>query len=943
MNDDSTVLPDVTVSDRSDGDMEPRGRLRRSLERLVDRLLGYDVFISYAWSDGRNYAAALYAALRSYRLSAFLDDERMDAGAPLRVAVGRALRRSSVLVVLTTQGALRSGHVANEVRAFARSDRNIIPIVPENLVRCFRQPPSAEVPNLPDDAIDATPETCEHFTLAILRQRIWLEQASGGSLASPSETVVKKIRNSVGSFRHARLRTAAFGTAAVIFLGLAVFAYVQRGIAETNQRLAVSRQLAAQSSAVAKEQVDRSLLLALAAGEVADTQAADQALLNALANGPPLVAYLRSHAAAVTEILPLRGNDGMLTADMVGIVTRWSAKGKKIKAAKPSSEPIGSLLQITDGTIAVGDYSGLVTLLDPDSLSVIGRIAHPRVARGSANLAWRSSTSELIVGYGGSDTKPGIVVAWTKLTNEKWTARVLLTLNADLMSMALSPDEKTLALGTSDGRVVIWAFNTATDATKVRHVNPPSARQPETFIKSLAFHPSGDRIAFDDGDGGVHIVKLDVFSSGASEICHKHINDVYEIAFLGDVLLSVGSDAKLRLASTASNCTSLVSYQVTAKSLQSLAVLDAAGQVVLTGSGDGSVQLWNLDRIAPIAVATTDDASVPASIAFSPDDRTLVLTGLSTEQRTPDRGFVRAYRAEDLMPLGERLPGLKGPATATLLETNKAPAVLAFDGWLKWPDLASTNYTDTHYIAGNKVIWPGDLYATEAKRVIVAHSHGRIAVRDARSGDKLWSRSLSLPGYDVRSVAISRDGTRIAIGGTNGWIQIIDGATGNDIGEPLKQHSLEVTGLSFGQSSTRLYSGSTDTHLLIWNLDTRSATQIENTVGSIQTIALSVDESMIAASTQRGIIALWSYNGKRFLGTFGTGLVTPITALRFSHAGTKLAAASMAGSGGRGKLAIWDVGAHNWRTRACAIAARSLTPQERGIFEVPSAARPCEP
>ncbi len=933
-----------------------RARHRHVLSYIVDRLYGYDVFVSYAWRDGRAYAELLAAALehapsRRERLHVFLDDHEMAAGSPLQATISRALRRSSVLVLVATPMAIRSGHVAEEVRAFRRLNRNIVPIVPANLVTQLRQPWPLDAGTMPDEATEDRPEACERFILATLRQYIWAEEAADVSTDAPSAIVLKKIRNAVGSLRRARLRSAALVTVAAVFLGLAVTAFLlrnhaltQQERAEQNERQAVSRQLAAQSTAVASTQPDRAMLLALAAGDVADTEEADQALLNAVAKGPPVIAYLRAHTEAVSAILPLAGKDGgILISDMGGMVTRWTPRGQKVDAVSLGGGWINSLVQITDGTIAAGSENGVVSLLDPNSLAAVDHIFDPRIAGQSASVLWRASTSELIVGYSGTDTQPGVVVRWAMKPSGVWVSDSQLRIGANLTSLALSPDEATLAIGTSNGQVALWTFGNGPAAVTFRDVNPPNPRQPEIFIKALAFHPSGKRLAFDDGDGGVQIINLDAFEAEESLTCHRHPNDVYQIAFLGDLLLSVGADAKLRLAAAGVGCTPLATYQATAKSLRSLAVTDAARQVVVTGGGDGSAQVWDLARASASGVITAAAASLPANIAFTSDNRILVLTGLVTDPNTPDPGFVRAYNAADLMPLSDRLPGLRGPATATLFVPGQRPAILGYDGWLTWPDLTSTDYANTKRLPGNAVVWPGELLSVDALRVVIAHVDGRIALHDARTGASLWRRSLWPTGPNVRSAAISPDGTRVAVGAVNGWIQILDGVTGKDIGQPLTGHRLEVTGLSFSQNANRLYSGSTDTQLLSWNLVTRTATPIENREGSVQAIAHTGDGRMIAASSQRGTIALWAHDGTRFLGTLDTGIATPVSALRFDHTGNRLAAASMAGSAEPGKLAVWDVGMGNLRQKACAISSRGFTPEERVLFRVPPAVSPCQP
>jgi hypothetical protein len=48
--------------------------------RALDFVFGYDFFISYAWSDGATYAAALAARLEDKRFAVFLDRAKYAAG-----------------------------------------------------------------------------------------------------------------------------------------------------------------------------------------------------------------------------------------------------------------------------------------------------------------------------------------------------------------------------------------------------------------------------------------------------------------------------------------------------------------------------------------------------------------------------------------------------------------------------------------------------------------------------------------------------------------------------------------------------------------------------------------------------------------------------------------------------------------------------------------------
>ena len=92
-------------------------------------LVGYDVFISYHRKEAYPFASALWKGLTNRGFHCFFDQEDAPAGLPLRDHLRDALKRSRVLIVIVTPGALTSPYVTDELMEFqARGNRSIIPI-----------------------------------------------------------------------------------------------------------------------------------------------------------------------------------------------------------------------------------------------------------------------------------------------------------------------------------------------------------------------------------------------------------------------------------------------------------------------------------------------------------------------------------------------------------------------------------------------------------------------------------------------------------------------------------------------------------------------------------------------------------------------------------------------------------------------------------------------
>jgi WD40 repeat protein len=104
---------------------------RLSESRVARLLLGDDIFISYPRSDGATYAAGLASRLTELHFACRLDQwGTSPGGIPPKML--RALRRSSMLVVIGTRGGLDSDGMKREITEFLKTGREIIPIDVDN-------------------------------------------------------------------------------------------------------------------------------------------------------------------------------------------------------------------------------------------------------------------------------------------------------------------------------------------------------------------------------------------------------------------------------------------------------------------------------------------------------------------------------------------------------------------------------------------------------------------------------------------------------------------------------------------------------------------------------------------------------------------------------------------------------------------------------------------
>ena len=81
---------------------------KRSLfRRLLDFVFGYDFFVSYSWSDGADYAAALAHRLETEGFAVFLDRTNYAAGDDWKTVGAWTLRRTGQLILVGSPAAIR--------------------------------------------------------------------------------------------------------------------------------------------------------------------------------------------------------------------------------------------------------------------------------------------------------------------------------------------------------------------------------------------------------------------------------------------------------------------------------------------------------------------------------------------------------------------------------------------------------------------------------------------------------------------------------------------------------------------------------------------------------------------------------------------------------------------------------------------------------------------
>lgn len=267
-------------------------------QRILDWLYGYDYFISYRWSDGRNYAVVLAEELKKQGFDCFLDSSDYIIGDNWKRVGERSLRKTSRLILVGSPQALRpippresdEDPVVRELKIFTATGKRVIPV---NFGGCLSAPENTDSPVL--QYLD--------------RHSLWIAESPARLLVGPSEPTLHGLRESFDRERQSDKRArflrilitifAALALVATMAATLAIISYQlaerRRAVAESRGRVADAQRLAAESKNALSLYPQRSLLLAVRA--VQATSAKDpfvtepeQSLRDAIAavNGAPI-------------------------------------------------------------------------------------------------------------------------------------------------------------------------------------------------------------------------------------------------------------------------------------------------------------------------------------------------------------------------------------------------------------------------------------------------------------------------------------------------------------------------------------------------------------------------------------------------------------------------------------------------------------------------------
>jgi uncharacterized delta-60 repeat protein len=690
-------------------------------------------------------------------------------------------------------------------------------------------------------------------------------QLATNSSKEPHPTDLQReyvLKSRQATDRQRRITTSIAIAGVIALAALAVFGFVQAGLATSNEKKAVSNASTAQAAST--------LAFNNAATAVANEQEAKKqaqiALARQLAAQAQVLFTDKQQTAALLAVQSMRMLPSFEAAQILQTntlahpVAHMTHEGGTFSVA---FSPDGKYI-VSEGCDQMLDKNNCVSysarVWEATTGEEIARMTHDDWVRSVAF----SPDGKYIVS--GSDDKTMRV--WETATGKE-IAR--MTHDDIVSSVGFSPDGMYVVSGSRDNTARVWDAFTGTEVARMTH---------DAEVVSVAFSPNGNYVVSEDGiiiprysmgggGGSSNTVRVWVFNTGQEVVRMTYGG----LMVSGDPMKSVAFSRDGRyIATGGQDFTAHVWEATTGQEVAHMThgnrvtsvAFSPDGKYIVSGSDDKTARVWEVDTGQEIARMTHND--IVTSVAFSPDGNYVVSGSYDKSARvwevTAKKEIARVMHDGNVVSVAFSPDGkyvVSGGGNTALVwtaSTGQEIARMTHDGGVNSVTFSPDgNYVISGSWDNTARLW-GALTGQEVSRLTFDFYSGNFAFanfspdwkyivlgtceqRDNREN----GLGLCLSGYarvlavdsgkeitrmtydgDVSSAAFSSDGMYIAFGSCDqqdntqscisGSARVRETATGKEVTRAM--HDGRVFSVAFSPDGKYVLSGSWDNTIRVW-------------------------------------------------------------------------------------------------------------------------------